>query len=77
MSSSLNWSPAKSSGTLPSILKLAMSDRYSDSSGCIEHVFSGTDLAYLEGLRDAKVEGAQELIDLIVKHGEVRVYEQW
>lgn len=73
MSASLYWEPAarQRSKPLPDALKFALRKRYNG-----EAVLDRHDVPYLEGLRDADVEGAQDLIDLIEKHDAVRIWEE-
>jgi hypothetical protein len=44
--------------------------------GFVNTVFGEDDLAYLRGLADAEVPGAQELIDAIHQHGKIDVEER-
>ena len=81
MSSSLKWRPAMSqSRTLPRPLKYPLSRRLWDTDGSTGHgdavVTVEEHLPYLEGLRDAGVEGAQELIDILNKHVAVIVWHE-
>lgn len=62
-------------GTLPDALKFVLRD-----SGQVRDnkaIFAASSLPYLTGLRDAKVEGAQELIDLIEKYEAVELWLQY
>ena len=77
MSSSLMWKPRKAHGFLPKELKRVISRRLWDTDGsCGGHpaVVDSRDIGYLQGLRDAKIEGAEELIGLIEKHGEIELW---
>lgn len=78
MSTSLFWKPAPINEpepeTLDYDLKKAIAPRVWDHDGSIygpEILFDKTRIPYLQGLADAHVDGAQELIDLIVDHGAV------
>jgi len=78
MSSTLMWRPPHRGKELPDALKYALCKRWADQS--IRTVFSnedGCDMAYLQGLRDAGVDGAQELLDAVKRYGEVEVWEQY
>lgn len=81
MSTSLYWRPAPKdvppADTLPSELKKALARRYWDHDGSMwadEREFDSADVPYLEGLRDAGLDGAAELIAAIKKHGRVEVW---
>lgn len=81
MSSSLMWRPAHpvESGTLPRELKYPLSRRLWDTDGSTGHgdaVVDAGHIPYLEGLRDAGVKGADELIKLIETHGAVIVWHE-
>lgn len=68
MSASLTWEPAisKVKGYLPIALRLILEKSYGIR---MEPTKLGKEsLPYLNGLKDAGVEGALELIDLIEKH---------
>ena len=58
--------------TLPGALKIILLKN--QSVGYTPGTFATHDLCYLRGLADAEVEGAQELIKLIEKHGEVELW---
>lgn len=74
MSSNLYWKPVmKESNDLPDELKYALQKRY---EGYIEGtILEYDDISYLEGLRDAGVKGAQDLIEAIKQHDLVRIWE--
>lgn len=74
MSSTLTWEPAhRKRHNLPLELKLALQKKF---GGTVSDRDMGADyVAYLEGLRDAGVTGAQALIDAIEKHDIVTVTE--
>jgi hypothetical protein len=73
MSCTLYWEPAKrEKKELPDALKYVLQRRY---GGTVHTTVSERDLGYLNGLRDANVKGAQELIDAINEHGDVVVHE--
>lgn len=77
MSTNLYWepvreSPGKAVGDVA--LKAALRNRHTYP---VDEVLGlGTEQAFLEGLAAAGVEGAQELLDAIVKYGAVRVVER-
>ena len=58
--------------TLPDALKIILLKN--QSVGYTPGTFDTPDLCYLRGLADAEVEGAEELIELIEKHGEVELW---
>lgn len=81
MSSTLMWRPAVivEGGSLPSSLKKTISRKLWDTDGSIGggEVFVGpNDLEYIQGLRDAGIDGAKTLLDLIDIHGAVYLYHQ-
>ena len=72
MSANLMWEPAKrKSESLPDALKFVLRDKLG-VEGRVR--FGHEQLAYLRGLRDAGIEGAQELIDIIDKYEEVDLW---
>lgn len=74
VSSTLTWEPAhRKKNDLPTALKWKLQKRYFGVVSDRQMEYS--DIPYLEGLRDADVEGAQELIDAIEKHEVVIVTE--
>ena len=74
MSLNLYWEPAdREANDLPDELKYVMRKRF---DGAVDTVFDEGDAHYIQGLRDAGVKGAQELLDAIAKHGSVRVFER-
>ena len=73
MSSNLVWQPVKANyKNLPDELKFAMRKRF---DGHVKTTMDESDAGYLQGLRDAGVKGAQELLDAIAKYGEIEVKE--
>lgn len=71
----LKWQPEKIDGNyLPDELKYELQKRFYGS--IYEQVLAEEDLSYLEGLRDADVDGAKELIKAIYKHGRIVLNEQ-
>lgn len=75
MSSSLVWrevSPRNQG--LPDSLKYALRKKYGNP---VSSILSNQDIDYLSGLRDAGVEGADELITIILDVGEVEVTESY
>lgn len=82
MSSNLMWRPARppKSGSLPKDLKFKISKRLWGTDGSCgdgEATVTESDIPYLEGLADAGISGAAELIELIRKHGEVVLWHQF
>ena len=67
MSATLLWRPlvVSNKNYLPDALRFALERRHRDWVG--EMTFASEDIAYLSGLRDAEVDGAQTLIELIDK----------
>ena len=80
MSSSLMWEPVRAVHGLyirdPNLrLKTALKKR--NDGEIIDIVLSVTDIAYLSGLRDAGVDGAEKLIKEIQKHESIRIWEKF
>ena len=79
MSTSLYWRPSPpptDRSELPFQLKKAISQRYWGHDGSLwgdEQEIGKDDLPYLEGLADGMVDGAEELIEAIRKHGSVLI----
>ena len=72
MSATLKWEPQKSCGTaLPDELRWALEK---NPAGTNRRHFGEASIPYLEGLRDAEINGAQALIDAIKTHGDVDVF---
>jgi len=71
MSSTLTWKPTNSRGDLPDELKWALEK--SDSFNGVGGVYDADSLPYLKGLKDGGVKGADKLIKLIEKYGEVEL----
>lgn len=71
MSSTLTWKPVKSKGSLPDELKWALEK--GDLFNGVEGIYGENCLSYLRGLRDGGVKGADKLIKLIEKYGEVEL----
>lgn len=81
MSSTLMWRPAlpQESGDLSYELKRTLSRRFWDTDGSCGHgeaVVGIGDRSYIEGLRDAGVKGADKLLDILDKHGEIIIWHQ-
>jgi len=80
MSSSLMWKPVQEAkGSLPNELKWAISRRLWDTDGSCGHgvvIVDSSYIGYLKGLRDAGINGADELINLIKEHGEIELWHQ-
>jgi hypothetical protein len=71
MSAHLMWEPTdRPRKRLPDALKYALER---SPAGRDTRHFGEDSLSYLEGLRDAGVEGAQELIDAIENYGDITV----
>ena len=81
-STTLKWRPSqRSRNSLPDGL-LRIFRGWLESSNemnvqSAERCVSRDSLKYLEGLRDAGVDGAQQVIDLIEEHGEVVLYLEY
>jgi len=77
MSSNLMWKPIRDDGeSLPDSLKFALRKRF--GNGTIKEAeLDSDDISYLTGLADCGIVGANELIDLIEKHGKVSIWEQF
>jgi hypothetical protein len=75
MTMNLYWEPAQREpeGDLSDKLKFVLRKR---CGGTVDTVLSEMDIQYLNGLIDAGVEDAQQLIDAIEKHGSIRVFER-
>jgi len=80
MSSTLMWKPLTGAqGSLSYELKRVISKRLWDTDGsCGGGVatMNSTDLDYLQGLMDAGIEGADEIIDLIHEHGDIQLWHE-
>ena len=81
MSSNLMWKPVivHDGYCLPQKLKFVISRKLWDTDGSCgagEVVISERDIPYLEGLRDAGIDGADVLIEAIKKHGVVSLWHQ-
>ncbi len=82
MSSTLVWRPVVpiDSHDLPFALKKTLSRRLWDTDGSCGHgeaSMTADDIPYLEGLRDAHVEGADELIKIILKYGAIILWHEY
>lgn len=81
MSSTLMWRPATpiEGSSLPFELKRTLSRKLWDTDGSIgggDAMMTVSDIPYLEGLRDAGVRGAAELIGIIEQHGAVLLWHE-
>ena len=81
MSSTLYYLPDTPQGgiALPDELKYVISRRLWDTDGSTGHGEAGmcdSDIPYLEGLRDAGIKGAKELIKAIEKHGGIILWHE-
>lgn len=72
MSTSLKWTPEYKKWTS---LKIPKSILHKRNGFHVEYVFTDRDVPYLEGLKDADVPGAQDLIVAIAKYDSVLVRE--
>jgi hypothetical protein len=75
MSANLMWEPAKRPAeSLPDALKFVLRDRYG-----LEHrqTFGRNQVPYLQGLADANIEGALELLEAIEKHESVELWLEY
>lgn len=76
MSATLKWEPSKrKSQSLPDALKFVLRDKGGVTGE--RTIFGSENLAYLRGLADAGIEGAQALIDAIDKHEEVELWLEY
>ncbi len=76
MSLNLYWRPlAKGQHDLPDALKFILRERFGNGVS-FRRVFSATDFDYLRGLTDAKVVGAQDLIEAIERWDQVEVWTE-
>jgi hypothetical protein len=74
MSTHLYWEPSsRKKKSLPTGLKWAFQKRF---NGSIHAMLCTNDIPYLEGLRDAGIEGAQELIDAIDQYECIDLIEE-
>jgi len=81
MSSTLMWRPVVpiEGYTLPYPLKKTLSRKLWDTDGSIgggEATMTVADIPYLEGLRDAGVDGASELIEILRKHEAIVLWHE-
>jgi hypothetical protein len=79
VSSSLFWKPVipQRENTLPDNLKYILGKKYWNHDGTLTSpplVLDEDNLEYLSGLVDAGVEGAEELVEAIRKHGRVEIW---
>lgn len=81
MSSSMYWRPAPKeeppAHDLPYELKHTVAQRFWNHDGTLhgdDHQLGKDDLPYLEGLADAGIDGARELIEAIKQHDSVLVW---
>lgn len=76
MSTSLYWKPiirAKSED-LADQLKYVIREKFFDSLGTDSITVNQSELDYFEGLKDAGIEDAETVIELINKHGEICLF---
>ena len=76
MSSCLVWSPIvkQNENDLPNDLKFVLRKKYGEP---INANMDESDIPYINGLIDAGVKGAEELREIIEKHIEVELKEQY
>ena len=75
MSSSLYWERIKENpydGALDDMLKYILRKKYDEP---INTIVDESDIPYLEGLQDAGIKGAKELISAIKKYGKIHIEE--
>jgi hypothetical protein len=80
MSSDLMWRPVSEGEALPKTLKFALSKKLWGTDGTCgdgDVVVDSNLIPYLEGLRDAGIDGADRLIKLIETHGAVVLWHQF
>jgi hypothetical protein len=74
------WKPKQQArGSLPKQLKRAISRRLWDTDGSCGDgivILGHSDIPYLDGLKDAGIDGAKELISLIIAHDEVELWHE-
>ena len=74
------WRPiVTDANDLPKELKFVISRRLWDTDGSCGHgeaSMNSSDISYLEGLRDAGIKGAKELIDAIEQYGTVILWHE-
>lgn len=75
MSSSLTWIPviSRKEKDIPTALKIALKRRFDFSRGPLVLELSAR--MYIEGLADAQVEGAKDLLAALDKHGCIEIKE--
>ncbi len=71
MSATLRWAPADGGDSLPERLRHVL-EKSSWFRG--DAVIGESHIAYFRGLEDAGIDGAAEMIELIEKHGMVRLW---
>jgi hypothetical protein len=73
MSQSLYWVPAvaRKGRVLPTDLKLALQRR---DDGGPDMIVDASNRMYFEGLRDAGIQGAEEVLEALDKYGEIKLY---
>ena len=81
MSSTLKWRPNVpiEGHCLTDALKYRLSRRLWGTDGSCgdgNATMTEEDIPYVEGLRDAGVKGAQELIDILYKHGSIILWHE-
>jgi len=75
MSTDLYWRPIAKGKALPIALKWILEKRwFGIGRGYGPICIDRKSIPYLDGLVDSKIEGAQELIELIEKYDEIEIY---
>lgn len=80
MSSTLMWKPVKNAqGSLSYELKRTISRKLWDTDGSCggSAVINKDFIPYLEGIRDAGIKGADELIKILETHGKVEIWHEF
>jgi len=74
MRASLSYRPVvpHAGKTLGDALKSVLREKYELDS--VSHLLRESDIPYLEGLRDAGIKDAKELIDCIEQHKKVEIF---
>ena len=76
MSATLMWEPVKREAkSLPDDLKFVLRDKCGIDAK--RSRWNKDHIPYLAGLKDAGIEEAQELIDILEKHGEIELWLEY
>lgn len=76
MSTSIRWQPTGSGKGLKSNYSFPLKDALREEYGHGAKTLDSDDLPFLRGLRAAKIDGANELIELVEKHESIDVWEE-